>query len=424
MKKWLLVVVLALLVSFVFPAPILAILDPDLPPAVNGVLIYSGLMETGDIGVLVDYYIDYAILPPAETATESYLVAFIDTNGTTQLKAVAPYSFSYGAFNNKGYRRAMAWIYFSAAEVAADSIDSADIALYSVWLMGNPTVPSGWPGNPPKTTAGVDYWQTTGDSSVILAIEVLYLASTFEAAWNVDMIGTTPLGNKLTTAGESYFDNAVPNLRTMAPNAYAASTYKPAKEDVDYTTEFGATATGAVLAGSPVTLVSGANALNATGAGNIVFELVRGTSGTVSGAKVAGSPVAVVAGTNTVSVTGVGAFSASVSLVNTATGIESSIISTGFDLTSIATTFGLSRWVFSGCLWMILAVVMCSVALRWAPDQYGGANAGKILIPLLVVWIGGGILLGLLHPIVGALLLICFVGFYVGYIIFFRQANA
>jgi len=399
---------------------VLAIADPDSPPAVNAVYVYDNVLEDGDCGVLVDYFIDYAAIPD-ETATESYIVAFIDTDGLTQLKSVAPY-----AFNEKGYNYGMAWIYFTPAEVTADSIDSADIALYKVWLIGNPTVPSGWAGDPPKTIAGIDEWSTVDDPSTTLASRILYYADVLELEWAVDLIEETSVGSRLTTLGESYFTNVMPNLRLMAPTCFSSSEIEPTVYDIDYETSFGAVATSgtAILVGSPVTLTAGSNVVD-TGVTTGIFtiECENGTYGTITDlvGTVTGSPADLVPGTNTLTVTGAGTFTVVVNLVNTQTGIDDATSGTTFDLSTAATHFGLSTAMFSGVVWIMITVIVCAAAYRTgSQSQFQGS--GKIVMLLFVVCSIGGIILGMLPIVVGALLAIGGGAMFV-YVIFYRGAN-
>jgi hypothetical protein len=412
-----------------YPKEVMAIADPDTPPSVNAVYIYEGLMETGDVGILVDYYLDYAVLPTTETATESYLVVFVDTDGTTQIRSVAPYTYV-----DSGYHRGVAWIYFSATDATTYSIDSADIALYRVWLVGNPTVPSGWAGDPPKTVATIDQWNTAGDMNVLLTLRVLYYADVLELEWTLDLVESTSLGNKLTALGDNYFENAIPNLRLMAPTAFPASTIDPTLEDIDYTTQFGAVLTDSTctpsggtgtVAGAPVDLAEGANNVNVTGLGTLTIELEQGTVGTATSdvCTVTGTPVDLVAGINTITTAGiVGNIIITVDQQDTTTGIEDSITGTGWDLTAVATAFGFSRWMFSGIIWIIMSVLICAAVYRTTPSGFAGGGSRVVMI-VFTVCIVGGALLGLLKPVVAVLMFIAFCGF-TGYILFFRGSSA
>jgi hypothetical protein len=222
----LLSITLATWLCVFLPAPVLAIDDPDTAPQIRWVGVYGtatdGLLEDGDMGFLIDYYLDYADLPD-ETVTDAYLVTLIDTDGTTQLCSVAPYT-----FQDSGYGRGLAWIYFSTADVASYGLSYS--SNYTIWLVGNPTL--SWAGDPPKTTATIDYREpSSGDTADLLADRTLYFADILELAWSLDMIESTSVGEKLTTIGESYFVNVVASLRTMAPDAFSAGEIDPVTDN-------------------------------------------------------------------------------------------------------------------------------------------------------------------------------------------------
>lgn len=426
MIKAVISVFLALVVVFMMAVPVLAIADPDTPPSVNAVYVYEDLLEDGDVGVLIDYYLDYAVTP-SETATEAYLGVFVDTDGTTQLKSVAPYTFV-----DSGYGRGLIWIYFDATEVTTYSIDSANEALYDIWLCGNPTIASGWVGDPPKTTASIDQWYTTGDPAVLLALQVLYYADLLELIWagGIDLIETTALGSRLTATGENYFENVIENLRLMAPSAFSAGTIDPTWEDLDYSTSFGATiedGTG-TLTVSPQTLAEGDNNLIITATGTFIVELERGTVGTaedvVGGATVTGSPTDLVYGLNTITVTlgGINNFNINVELQNTQTTIEDTITGTALDLTTVATRFGMSRLMFSGIVWFIVTVIICAAMYRVSSSTSMVRSSSGVVMLAFDVCIVAGAVLGLLHPLVAILMFIGF-GTLTGYMLFFRGAS-
>ena len=410
----------------IMPAlPIYAIADPDSPPQISAVYVYEDLLEADDVGVLVDYYIDYTDTGN-ETATDAYLCSFIDIDGVTQLDTVAPYTFM-----NSGYEHGLIWIYFNAADASTYGLTSANQTLYKVWLMGNPTVESGWTGDPPKTTAGIDYWQTTGDSSTLLALRVLYYADRLELEWALDLIQETSLGSRLTTAGESYFTNVIQNLRTISPACFSAGTSSPIYEDLDYSTSFGANMTDGTgtVTGSPITFTEGDTVVDVTAlgaTGTFIFELEKGTAGAVTslGGTVVPSPTELVAGTNTITVTAIGTLVVRVNLVDTQAGITDTVEGTAFDLTEVAADFGLSRAMFSGLVWIALTIVICAAFYK-AGSQSGaftGGGAGKGVMIIFDVCIIGGALLGLLPILVAALMFIGF-GFLTGYVLFYRSAS-
>ena len=413
-----LLLVLILQLSLI-SASVYAIADPDTSPQINSADVYENVLEEGDLGVLISYDIPYAVLPD-ESATESFLAVFIDTDGATQLKSVAPY-----AFDNDGYDNGIIWIRFSPSEVASYSLDAASIALYEIWLTGNPTLT--WPSVPPKTIGVIEDWSIISDPGTVLSLRVLYHAMSLEAQWGVDLIEETALGNKLTSTGESYFANVIPNLRDMAPNVFASGTSNPILEDLDYSTGFGATMTNGTgtVSGSPITLTEGANSVTSTVVGTLVLELEAGTSGTMENdtGTVTGSPVSLAQGTNTVTVTVNGDFDVTVNLDDTKIQMQDTILGTGLDLTALATIFGMSRLMFSGIVWLFVTVIICAYVYKAGEGSLGfGANTGKVVMLVFMMSIVGGSLLGLMHPLVAALMFIGF-GAVTGYVLFFRGAN-
>lgn len=415
---------LAVSVMALLPTPVYAIADPDTPPSISAVYVYD--LDDGGVGILIDYYLDYAVLPtvadPNDIATNAYMASFIDTDGT-QLKTTAPYT-----YQDSGYGRGLIWIQFTAAEVATYSLDSANIALHEIWLMGNPTIESGWTGYPPKTVAGIDQWNTTGDMEVLLALRVLYYADILELLWTLDLIEETAVGSRLTTLGAGYFMNVIPQLRTLSPNVFSDSETDPDYTPISYDTTFGATATsgGATIVGSPVTLTEGTNTID-TGVttGTIILDLAGWTFGTITddGGTVTGSPADLAPGTNTLTVTVAGTFTVDVEEVSTITLYEDTAVGTGLDLTTLAAIFGMSRWFFSGLIWMLITIIICAAVYRSEKQQggYGASTGGsKVVILVFTVCTIGGTLLGLLHMTVAALLFIgC--GALIGYVFLFRS---
>lgn len=411
-------VLLAVLFAVVLVTPALAIADPD-DMQVLAAYVYEDCLEIGDVGTLIYYLIDYTAIPD-ETATEAFLFIFLDTDGSTQLAAAAPYTFV-----DSGYGYGMVWIYFNAADAATYNLDSANVALYSIRLCGNPTVGSGWPGDPPSTSSGLDYWQTEGTTSVLIALRVLYYADQLELLWSLDIIEATALGNKLTTTGAEYFTNVIPGLRTIALTAFSSGEYSPLDPDIDYALEFEATVTSgtATITGSPVTLTEGENTITATTTGTFIAELGRGTIGTVTNGTgvITGSPVDLVSGTNTITVTSTGTAIIDVELQTTQTIITDTIVGTGWDLTDLAKIMGMSTMWMSSIVWSIVTLLVCAAVYK-VSSQHQTAGAGKVVFYVFNVMFVGGAVISML-PMLGAVLLFLACDVFIGYIVFFKPAN-
>lgn len=247
------VLYVVLLLCLFWAVPVLAIDDPD-DLQISSVLAYRHCLEEDDQLYFITEYIGYDPTPvPDETATEAYLAVLVDTDGITQLASVAPYS-----YYNDGYSLGVIAIYFSAADAPTWN------QTYSIKLVGNPTL--AWAGDPPEVNAGIDYWSTsTGISSTQteLASRVLTSAQTLKTAWggSYDMVEETALGTKLTSIGEGYFMNVIPQLRTMAPDTFSSTKMEPDTPiEPTYTQGYASTLAGSVT-GTPLDLTDTANAL-------------------------------------------------------------------------------------------------------------------------------------------------------------------
>lgn len=409
MKKLLAAIIVSVMVVLCLPFTARAIEEPDTPPQINATYIFQ--FNDGSIGMLVEYYLDYSSLP-AETATEAYLVVLYNLDTSTQIKAVAPYTFV-----DSGYGINLAWLYFTADEVTAHGLSYT--GNYESWLVGNPML--SWNATVPKTIGVMDEWIAIAPN-MGLGLKILYYAGVLEDAWSIDMVSATSLGNKLTTVGESYFENVIPNVRTLAPLAFSSLTTSPSYTKISYKTDFGATVTSGSgnITGSPVTLTPGVNTITVNSTGSMYFDLANYTYGTVTSGTgtVQGSPVDIYPGVNELVALSTGTLTVNVWVEDESSAKAVTITGTGFDLTDIATSFGMSRWMFSGIVWMIITIIICA-ALYKVGAAYGGAKVVMLVFSICLV---GGTLLGMLHPLVSAVMLILYGGF-IGYILFFRSES-
>jgi hypothetical protein len=227
------VLTLVMLGLLLIASPVLAIASPD-DLQINAVYVFHHLLETNDQLYLVEYFADYDIDAdpetddnPDENITEAYLGRLMD--GVDELGAVAPY-----AYYDLGYDKGIFAIYFSASD--APTWNGA----YTMKLMGNPTLD--WDAAIPSTSVDVfDLWSSsTGivDTQNELAARILYLADQLELTWGINMVDSTGTGSYLSSYGEAYFTNAIPNIQTMAPKAFAGSTTQPQWEYKEATTEY------------------------------------------------------------------------------------------------------------------------------------------------------------------------------------------
>jgi len=195
---------------------------------------------------------------------------------------------------------------------------------------------------------------------------------------------------------------------------------------LDYATSFGAilaNGTG-VAAGAPITLTEGLNDVNVTTVGTFTIALNRGTSGNVTSdvCTVTGSPVAIVSGNNNITTTApIGNIEVRVALITTQTKITDTVTGTALDLTDLATTFGMSRLMFSGLVWLAVTIIICGATFRVGESQ-GVRGGGKVVLLVFDVCIIAGAVLGLMSVLVAVLMFIAF-GAFTSYVIFFRGAH-
>ena len=233
LTRWFYPVLIAVLATFMFITPILAIDDPD-DISVDAVWVYRNCRETGDQLYLIYYTIDYSVIGnPDETVTEAFLCRLLD--GTTELKAIAPFTYV-----NDGYGEGVVAIYFSTAD--APLWEGA----YTMELIGNPTL--AWTGAPPSDTlATFNLWQNNSlsVSHVVVSSRIIGLAEDLETAWSVDMVqqDTNTGEYALTIYGEAYFSGVVPYLTDVAPYVFmsdqpGSGIIQPEVPEIDTSTDY------------------------------------------------------------------------------------------------------------------------------------------------------------------------------------------
>lgn len=215
LTRYLLPVLCAILVAFAFSIPVFAIDDPD-SLSINAVYAYRNCRENGDQLYLIDYTIEYLVLP-AETAYEAYMARFYF--GGTAIKTVSIYP-----FHDKGYGDGVIAIYFHAHEAPTWMDDSIEIV-----LEGNPF--ESWAAAAPEDTmedSEFSVWQDNPLSTTkhVVSSRIFAMASDLEVSWAVTMVITTTDDGRylLTPYGLAYFSGVVPYLSEVAPYVYAPDT--------------------------------------------------------------------------------------------------------------------------------------------------------------------------------------------------------
>ena len=209
--------ILAVVGLMVLTDTVFAIADPDRPPTIDKITAYDGVLDAGDLLVVVEYDLKYASLPD-EPINEAYLGRFF--TGTTELNSTEPY-----AFNDKGYGRGVFSMYWTAAQKATASIefDNTNSEDYQIKFEGKVGV---FPGDVPTTTATNILWQDPTTKGLLhTQIKDLARSLEFDVKWaanSQDLISSTGGVDLLTAAGEEYFANAIPHLQAMVPSLFSS----------------------------------------------------------------------------------------------------------------------------------------------------------------------------------------------------------
>jgi hypothetical protein len=215
---WAVAIALALGIALI-PTSALAIADPD-TINIEDVQAFDGVLEANDLLVIVKYTLSYSSIP-SEVINDAYLGRFL--RGTTELRAVEPF-----AFNDKGYGLGVFSIYWNASQKSTDSIEfnNTNSEDYKLILQGKPGV---FTGSVPTTTTGTIVYQDAADTKDLLFSTIQSLATALEnnAGWSAnsqDLISTTSGVIQLTSTGENYFSNAIPQLQSMVPDIFSSGT--------------------------------------------------------------------------------------------------------------------------------------------------------------------------------------------------------
>lgn len=212
-------------VAFLFSHP--AIHAQDAIPEADSLTIqsvnaYSGTINSGDMLVVIEYRIDYAVLPSL-TATDAYICRFwVDNLEVNNSEIVS--------FNNLGYGLGACSMYFTDAERIASGIEfnNPNAEDYDIVVQGKP---SAFADPPLVQTANINYRSASQTGPLLLA-DTTSLAERLEndADWianDLDLITFTTGQEVLTSSGEAYLGRAVPNLQIMIPDLFGSSTTAP-----------------------------------------------------------------------------------------------------------------------------------------------------------------------------------------------------
>lgn len=186
---------------------------------------YKGVLETGDvlfIGMFDIVYDDCNQTTqtgcPTDTVNNAFLANLVDDNeltpcdvGTAHFRSFVPINTTAASFN--GYNRGVFGIYVSAASVSDGTPDAirVDNPCHALEIEGNPAFFAS-----PPSARSVITWRSGG--SAVVATAIRNRAADLEASWGATL--TQESGTQLDATGENYFEAAIPDLRSFAPDVF------------------------------------------------------------------------------------------------------------------------------------------------------------------------------------------------------------
>lgn len=204
--------ILAPSLLFAIPAQA-AMSQPDSAPTIDQSKIHinRNLITSGDIVFYAPYLIPYATAPDT-LASASFIFQLIDTDGTTVLGTITPYTY----FDN-GYDAGVLSLYFGAGNSLVWG------SAYYIRIAENPaefSSPVYWDYAIPASAWSSFTAQTDGQTE--MAAYVIDLATDLEAYYSGTTLLETSGGQTILAqpAGENYFRGAIYGLQSMAPSLF------------------------------------------------------------------------------------------------------------------------------------------------------------------------------------------------------------
>jgi len=231
-KKWLYLFLvnttaLMLLAGFI-ARPALAA-DPALPDSfqIISVQVTHYVIEQNDFLLSFHYNIHYnnPASQPTTPANKLFHFRLIDTDGSTQLGAIAPYP-----YQNSGFDQGVTAFYFPAS--TAPDWEQA----YTLRMEGNPQY---WTSPPviTYTLVASDYSQLTSkaENQTLLGNYLINIARDLEINWSTKLLIESSSGTVLNSTGDAYFRGTINGLQYMAPKIFASQSTNPIYEPETWT---------------------------------------------------------------------------------------------------------------------------------------------------------------------------------------------
>lgn len=214
--RWLIRGVILLAVLGLCVPSVVVFAAPDLPdddPTYSFIYVNRSLLETDDFLLVAEYNVPYETPPlPDDPINVNYIFELIAEDGVTKLGTGSPYP-----YEDKGYNLGVISFYFSATD-APDWNKN-----YILRITGNPSKfpdPPVYSATIPLSAYSLLLSTDTEGNQEELAERIRILAAPLEISWDIVLLSAQDADILLTSAGETYFTNAIPGLRNMAPSLF------------------------------------------------------------------------------------------------------------------------------------------------------------------------------------------------------------
>jgi hypothetical protein len=193
--------------------------QPDSAPTVISIAVYRHLLQPNDTLFRVYYNVPYATTPTSGNATIMVNEAY-RWNLKTAANVTVGYNSSF-PFHANGYGYNVVSLYFD---------NSTGITWQGAYTLELTGIAPGFTGAPPSWSFPVvplsvwDASTTQAEAQAALTADVLDLSAKLDAVWGnnaaASLIFYSEVGAVLSQQGMYFWNNTIPSLQAMAPNAY------------------------------------------------------------------------------------------------------------------------------------------------------------------------------------------------------------
>lgn len=197
---------------------VFAVSNPD-SISITAVTVFSDVLNPGDQLVFCRYDVEYTVTP-SEDASDTFMMAVYDTDGTTLLYTRPMVYYQHNVYS----------VYLTSAQALTEG------GAYTVRIMGNPAI-----FDPLIEDTNMDSWVLTPSDysdGTLMGDFLLNQAAILEADWSITLLSAS---GKLNSTGGLTFKTAIPGLGDMAPDIFETTASIPVSSNISYNNSYGNT---------------------------------------------------------------------------------------------------------------------------------------------------------------------------------------